>query len=409
MFNLLFCEILFFIIFGIFIGIFTGLLPGIHVNLVATTLFALSGILLKHFDPLSLCVFIVSLSITHSFLDTIPSIYLGAPENENSLSVLPGQKMLLQGQGYQAVKITILGTYFGLVLAAFLIPLFFFIAKKIYPLFKPYILFFLILIILFMIFKEKNFIFAFFVFLLSGLLGLLVFDISKNPFSGIKEPLFSLLSGLFGISGLIISFFENTKIPNQILDDSIDISLIDAFKSIFASSIGVFFIQFFPGLGPAQGSVISSQFIKNIKDKLYLALVGAQGTMSVVFSLVTFYILGKAKDGSIVVLSKLIKIDFQIFLILIFVMLFSGSISIFLVFYFSKIFTKVILKINYQLLVLSIIFFIFVMSFILNSWIGILILISSTAIGLLAPLKGVARNHAMGCLLLPVIFYFFGL
>ncbi|MEM4397070.1 MAG: tripartite tricarboxylate transporter permease [Candidatus Woesearchaeota archaeon] len=409
MFKILFIEIIFLMFLGIFIGIFTGLLPGIHVNLVATTLFAISPVLLRYLEPLSLGVFIISLAITHSFLDTIPSIYLGAPENENSLSVLPGQKMLLQGQGYQAVKITILGTYFGLILAVFLIPLFYFIAKKIYPFFKPYLLFFLILIILFMIFKEKNFLLALLIFFLSGILGLLVFDISKNPFSGIKEPLFSLLSGLFGISGLIISFFENTKIPNQVFDDSIDITLIEAFKSIFASSIGVFFIQFFPGLGPAQGAIISSQFIKNIKDKLYLALVGAQGTMSVVFSLVTFYILGKAKDGSLVVLSKLIKIDFQIFLILIFVMLFSGSISIFLVFYFSKIFTKIILKINYQILVLVIIFFIFLMSFILNGLLGILILISSTSIGLLAPLKGVARNHAMGCLLLPVIFYFLGI
>ena len=103
-------EIFFVLFLGILIGIITGLVPGIHVNLVATTLFAISPILLNYFEPLSLAVFIISLSLTHSFLDTIPSIYLGAPENENALSVLPGQKMLLRGEGYQAVKITILGT-----------------------------------------------------------------------------------------------------------------------------------------------------------------------------------------------------------------------------------------------------------------------------------------------------------
>lgn len=399
MFKILFIEVIFLMFLGIFIGIFTGLMPGIHVNLVATTLLALSPFLLNYLQPLSLAVFIISLSITHSFLDTIPSVYLGAPENENALSVLPGQKMLLKGEAYMAVKITILGTFLGMIFAVLLIPLFFFIAKNFYPLFKPYVIYFLSLIIFYMIIREKNFFLAFFIFLISGCLGLIVFSMN------LKEPLFPILSGLFGVSGLIISFNENTKIPEQKIDKKIDISFREVFSSIFGSSIGVFLIQFFPGLGPAQGAVIASQFVKNIKDKTYLALVGAQGTMSVVFSLVTFYVLGKAKDGSIVVLSKLIKLDFDIFLILIFAMLFSGSFSVFLVCYFSKIFSSLIIRINYQIMVLFVILFIVFMSFILNGLIGILILICATSIGLLAPLKGVARNHAMGCLLIPVLFY----
>ena len=100
----MFIEILIAILVGILCGIITGLTPGIHVNLVATTLLALSPILLSHFNALSLAVFIMSLAVTHSFLDTIPSTYLGAPENENALSVLPAQKMLLRGEGYHAVK-----------------------------------------------------------------------------------------------------------------------------------------------------------------------------------------------------------------------------------------------------------------------------------------------------------------
>lgn len=399
MLNSLFLEILFLICLGIFIGIFTGLIPGIHVNLVVTSLFAISPFLLKYLEPLSLGVFIISLAVAHSFLDTIPSIYLGAPESENALSVLPGQKMLLQGKGYQAVKITILGTYVGMIIAVFLIPLFIFVAKNIYVFLKPFLVYFLFFIIMFMILKEKQKFLAFIVFMLSGTLGLIVFSMN------IREPLFPILSGLFGVSGLIISFSDNTIIPKQIVDDNIDLTNRELFYSVFGSSIGVFLIQFFPGLGPAQGAVLASQFIKNIKDKMYLALVGAQGTMSVVFSLVTFYTLGKAKDGSIVILSKLIKMDFNIFLILIFVMLFAGSISVFLVLYFSKIFSKLITKINYKFLVISIIFFIFAMSLVLNGFIGIVILITATSIGLIAPLTGVARNHAMGCLLLPVLFY----
>ncbi len=393
-------EIFIILVLGILIGIFTGLIPGIHVNLVATMLFAISPILLRYFEPLSLAVFIISLSLTHSFLDTIPSVYLGAPENENALSVLPGQKMLLRGEGYQAVKITILGTYIGLLAAVALVPVFMMTAQKIYPALKPYLVYILIALMSYMILKEKQKFWAFFLFLISGTLGIIVFSIPN-----LNEPLFPMLSGLFGVSGLIISYSENTKIPIQTIDKRIKLKFKDLGKAILGSSIAVFLIQFFPGLGPAQGAVISNQLVK-VKDKGYLALVGAMGTMSVVFSLVTFYTLGKAKDGTIVVISKIMEIDIKSFILMIAAFLVSGSIAVFLTLFFSKVFSRIIAKINYKALVLGIICFIFLMTILLNGWIGIIILITSSTIGLIAPLKEIGRNHAMGCLILPVILYF---
>ena len=396
----MYVEIMIALALGVFIGIFTGLTPGIHVNLVAATLFALSPILLRHFEPLSLAVFITALAVTHSFLDTIPSIYLGAPENENALAVLPGQKMLLQGEGFQAVKITILGTYTGLITAILLIPLFIFSAKTIFSFLKPYLVYLLIILMVYMILKEKQRFWSFLLFTVSGSLGVIVFSISN-----LKEPLFPLLSGLFGVSGLLISYFENTKIPAQRISSKIELEIKDLVKAVAGSSIGVFFIQFFPGLGPAQGAVIASQAIREMKDKTYLALVGAMGTMSVVFSLVTFYTLGKAKDGSIVLISRLLDIDLNSFMILVVVLLVAGSVSVFLVLFFSKIFSRLTSKVNYRVLVITIISFIFFMCLVINGFIGVLILITAAAIGLIAPLKGIGRNHAMGCLILPVIFY----
>ena len=386
---------------GIVVGIITGLTPGIHVNLVATTLFASSSLLLTYLNPLSLGIFIISLSVTHSFLDTIPSIYLGAPENENALSILPGQKMLLRGEAHQAVKITILGTYTGLLISIILIPLFLFSAKKIFILLKPILPYLLISLMVYMIFRDRNRYWNLTLFLISGALGAIVFSMPN-----LNEPLFPMLSGLFGVSGLFISYFENTKIPKQNITQMIQLKTRTLFKAILGSSIAVFLIQFFPGLGPAQGAVISNQIIRDIKDKGYLALVGAMGTMSVVFSLVTFYSLGKAKDGTIVVISKLLEVDLLSFLVLICTLIVAGSISVFLTLYFSRIFSKLIIKVNYKMLVVSIIIFITIMSLFLCGWKGIVILITATAIGLIAPLKGIGRNHAMGCLILPVILYF---
>jgi putative membrane protein len=396
----MFLEISIALAFGVAFGIITGLAPGIHVNLVAAALLSLSPILLEHLSPLSLGVFIMALAVTHSYHDTIPSVYLGAPENENSLSVLPGQKMLLQGHGYQAVKITILGTYSGMLLSFLLIPLFLAAAGSISPVIKPYLPYMLIFFVVLMIMRESDKFWSALLFLLSGTMGLIVFSMSA-----LKEPLFPMLSGLFGVSGLLISLSENSSIVPQKTERDIDLDSHELAKALSGSAIGVFLIQFFPGLGPAHGAVMASQVIKKMKDRIYLALVGAMGTMSVIFSLVTFYSLDKAKDGSIVVLSKLIEIDLRSFLVLLSTMLVAGSISVFLVLSLSKRFSKVISMIDYRKLIIAVIASVMIICLLISGWQGILVLLTATCIGLIAPLKSIGRSHAMGCLLLPVILY----
>jgi TctA family transporter len=265
---------------------------------------------------------------------------------------------------------------------------------------KPYLAYLLIIIIAYMILREKQKFWSFLLFALSGALGVLTFSIPN-----LKEPLFPLLSGLFGVSGLLLSFFDNTHIPEQKITKEISLGFKELAKIISGSSIAVFLIQFFPGMGPAQGAVISSQLVRNIKDKGYLALVGAMGTMSVIFSLVTFYTLGKAKDGAIVIISELTQVDLKAFLVLVTVYLIAGSAAVFLTLYLSKKFSKIIVRVNYKLLVLSIIAFVVFMSIVLNGPLGLIVLTASAATGLIAPIKKICRNHAMGCLLVPVLVY----
>ena len=94
-------EIILAITIGILLGCITGLVPGVHINMVAVVTFSLSPILLTYTSPLILAIVIISMSITHTFLDSLPSIFLGAPDEDHALSVLPGHRLLLQGQGYK--------------------------------------------------------------------------------------------------------------------------------------------------------------------------------------------------------------------------------------------------------------------------------------------------------------------
>src|SRR3989344_8063148 len=160
-------EIILFLLLGILAGTITGLIPGIHINLVGAILVSYSAAVFSSLGGIYFAVFMVSMSISHVFMDFIPSIFLGAPEDGTELSVLPGHEMLRQGLGFQAVHLAILGCLFGTFAFAFLSVPLYFIVPKIYSVVKTAIPFLLILVSFVLVFSEKKKKSAFFAFLLS--------------------------------------------------------------------------------------------------------------------------------------------------------------------------------------------------------------------------------------------------
>ena len=204
-------EIILFLILGIFIGTFTGLTPGVHINLIGAILVSLSASVFFGINPLYFVVFIVAMSITHVFVDFIPSIFLGCPDTDTVLSSLPGHILLKNGKGYEAIMLT----SYGCLASVFILILIFFplamLIPKIYHLINKAIPYLLIIVSLFLIASEKNKFGALFAFVLTGILGL----ITLNIFNDSDKVLLPLLSGLFGSSMLLTSIRNKIKIPKQ--------------------------------------------------------------------------------------------------------------------------------------------------------------------------------------------------
>jgi len=398
-------EILIALSIGIMFGIFTGLTPGIHVNLVSLLLLSASGFFLGFTSPLVLAVFIIAMCVTHTFLDAVPSIFLGAPDEAQAMNVLPGHRLLLEGKGYEAVKLTVVGALLSLISVLITIPFLIPIVPIFYKFVQPYIGYILIFVVIFMTLNEKGFdkkVWSLIVFLISGVLGLLVFNIPN-----LNQPLFPLLSGLFGVSTLILSLNENVKIPKQTFSDTIIIPFKNKIKAVFAAVFTGSLAGLFPGLGPAQVAIIGMQFVGNIGEYAFMILVGGIGTVNFVFSLVALYTIQKARNGAVAVVLEIIKsIDLVQLIVLLSVALIAGAAGAILALKISKVFAKYIVKINYKKLCISIILFISLIAFIFGGFLGLFILFISTSIGLVSPLIGVKRSSAMGCLLLPVILYF---
>ena len=95
------------ILLGCLFGVVTGLIPGLHINLVALILFSISPVLLGYTNVIAVASFIIAMSITHTFTDFISATYLGAPADDTALAVLPAHKLLLDGKGHEAIRLTL--------------------------------------------------------------------------------------------------------------------------------------------------------------------------------------------------------------------------------------------------------------------------------------------------------------
>ncbi|MEK6800324.1 MAG: tripartite tricarboxylate transporter permease, partial [Nanoarchaeota archaeon] len=356
-------------------------------------------------DSISLVVFIVAMSITHTFIDFIPAVFLGAPEEDSLLSVLPGHKMLLAGRGYEAVVFTFYGSLTAILIILFWSLIFSFFLDKFFGIVKFLIPFILIFVSLYFIFRERNVYTPLIVFLLSGVLGFLTFNLP------VREPLLPLLSGLFGVSGIIVSLKNRVAIPKQRILELKKISLKrkDFLKAVAASFFAAPLCSFLPGIGSGQASLLGSEIMGSTKDneESFLFLNGAVSTIVMGLSFVTLFSLGKSRTGTGVVVGNLIgKVGLdELFLILI-VVIVSGFLAFILGLFLARLFARGINLLDYRKVSFFVLLILLIVNIFLSNWIGLVVLVTGSALGVFSILSGTRRINLIGCLLIPSIIYY---
>ena len=205
---------------------------------------------------------------------------------------------------------------------------------------------------------------------------------------------------------MTLSLIQQTKIPKQKIEFP-EIKFKETFKELGKGTIASILCGFLPGLGSSQAAILSSSFNKETKPESFLVLVGSIDTAVMIISFVALFVIDKARNGSVVVISQILQIfNFDYFVLFLGATLVVGGIATVLSLKISKVFSKLMIKVNYSLLCLSIIILIIVLTFILTGFLGMLVLITATALGLIPTLRNIGRNHLMGCLLFPVILFF---
>jgi putative membrane protein len=106
-------------------GMGAGLVPGFHANNLAQIALALQAGVVGVLGwaagtgggpaqaAYPVCGFLVGAAVGHAFTDEIPAVFLGAPDPDTALSVLPGHRLLMAGQAAVAVRASAAGSAAG--------------------------------------------------------------------------------------------------------------------------------------------------------------------------------------------------------------------------------------------------------------------------------------------------------
>ncbi len=391
-------EIVIAMVVGVFGGTIAGLTPGIHANLVGASLIPALLLAGLQIQPVYLVVFIVSMAISQTFMDFIPSILLGAPEDGTELSVLPGHQLLKKGLGFQAIVLASYGVLAGVfILAIFSILLIFVKSDFLAEFFnriRPIIPGLLILSSLYLVSQEAKKLPAFFIFILTGILGLCVLNIAS-----LNQPLLPLLSGLFGGSAMILSIKSKTRIPQQ----KIFMPRMKILKPLMGAMIASPLCGFLPGLGGGQAAIIGNS-ISRTDSKNFLVLVGATNSLVMGISFIALYLISKTRTGAAVFIKEIVGIpNKEILFLIIIITVISGTLSYFLTIKTAEIIISKMHKINYYYLSMIILVFLGILILFISGFLGFLVFITSTLTGIYAISSGVRRTNMMGCLIIPTI------
>jgi putative membrane protein len=377
------------------LGSFTGMVPGIHINTISFLL-----LIFPQDSSLFPVLVIASMSITHTFVDFIPAIVLGAPDGDSFLAMLPGHRMLMRGEGLYAVKLTLLGSVSGLLISLIFIPFFVVaVVRNGDALVSaiPLILAAVLIMMFFSVRDLRGFFWSAAVILLSGSLGL----ISLNSFT---NAIFPLATGFFGGATILYSFARPGRATPQKLSNG-RYNPSEIFSSFLGVAAGSF-VALVPALGASNAAFILSRFLGRIKSSSYLVVLGSINTSAMLFSFITLWLIGKARTGSALAVQNLISVDFDVVLLLLAAFLFSGSLAFFITDSLSRMMLRRIASLDYRRLNALVFGILTCLTVALTGLYGLLLFFTASAVGLIANSTATRRSNCMAFLIIPLLLHY---
>ena len=413
---------------GTVLACFLAILPGLHIynvmGLAVLLIYWLQGLGLA-VAPEIVLPFMIGLVVGWSVLNTIPSVLLGAPDESAIFTVLPGQKYLMTGRGYEGAMIIGAGSLIGLYMLVFIIAPF---APKYLPVVRnvlnPHMHWILWVIITFILMTEwpkggnwgpagwRKFFDAWstlgaglLTFGLSGLLGFLLLYRAPIAVEDAFQNIMPAFVGLFAVPWCLLNALSGAEVPKQYVRDTLNINGDLLLRSGIAGGIGGGFAAFFPVVTGGVGGLLAGHATAQRDERVFLMSQGVSKVVYYTGALMLFFVPGLflTRGGGAWILKGLYTPktwgDYYLALGSIAI---AGGVSFLLMSPLTKATLWLMKKVDYRLISLFALGIIIALVYSITSWVGLFVMTVGAGIGLIPVLFGSRRLNCLGVLLLPI-------
>ena len=432
---------LLFAVGGALVASTLSLVPALHIYNVAGLLILGTAALGPFLPPEHLAMLFLGMITSYAILNTIPSIFLSAPDDSTVFVVLPGQKYLMQRRGYEAAVLTGIGGLGGVAVLVLLTP----IAPRLFPalraILQQHIHWLLWTIIAYMLLSEwpkgtdrqpagwrrwwdgwKSLTAGLVTFLLSGLLGFVLMYRSILPPASAYQNLLPAFVGLFAVPWVLQNLLARVELPDQFVARSVDTTPWLVVRGTLAGALGGLFAAFFPVVTGGIGGFIAGHATAQRDDRLFIISQGASKVVYYVGGFLLFFVPGLhlTRGGMAWMVSTLwhpyTPHDYYLAVAAVVV---TGVLSFFFLLGLTRLAIRLVARVHYRWISLgTLILLLLIVTAVpaAGEWIGggtpasalraglggLLICGVATGIGLIPVLWGSRRMNCMGVLLLPI-------
>ncbi len=416
------------VVVGTLISSVLSCLPALHAyNVIGGLVLLAFGLEARgiEFPPEVILPFMVGMIVGWSMLNTIPSIILGAPDESAIFTVLPGQKYLMTGRGYEGTMMTGVGGLLGIFFLIFIVgPL----APKVLPLVRevltPHTHWILWIIVTYMLMAEwpkggtggvagwakffdawKSLGAGLFTFLLAGLFGFILLYRSPVSVDVAFQNIMPAFVGLFAIPWCLLNMLSGTEVPPQRVSKTLDVNGDILLRSMAAGGLGGGFAAFFPVVTGGIGGMLAGHATAQRDERVFLMSQGVSKLVYYTGAFMMFFVpmLTVKRGGAAWMMQGLHTPQgrYDYYMILASIAL-AGAVAFLMMGPLTRLTLWMIKKFNYRLVSGVALLIIVGLVFAIVGASGLFVMLIGTGIGLIPVLFGSRRLNCLGVLLLPI-------
>jgi putative membrane protein len=289
---------------GVGLGTCSGLTPGLHANNFALLLASVVPLLPG--PPLALGAAMLAAGVVHTFLDVVPALALGVPDPATAAVTLPGHRLVLDGRGREALRLSALGSGLAVVVALpAAVPLTRGV-ELVYPTLRRHLPLVLVVVAVFLVATEPTWrrrAAAVATLVVAAGLGWLTLDLEPTgsvATGGVLAPLFA---GLFG-APVLIEALSGEGVPPQ-ADPTVTLDRRTVLESAGAGTGAGALVGYLPGVSAAVGTVLVLPVVPGRSGaRGFVVASSGANTANTVFALFALVALGTPRTGVMVAMER---------------------------------------------------------------------------------------------------------